>query len=138
MRSRGGRPGSSACLAAGSPPTELEAAVARSVLMCLLGRVRSGTPPSVADADSAMYQAKERGREVFHPAITHARSDKEAATIYGNVRMTAERHLGVRVAFLGSMPFPLPQDVGEILLKRLPMADADAQKRYALQTGSPQ
>lgn len=101
--------------------------------------VVAANPDTITQAYAVIKRlAKERGREGFHLAITHARSDKEAATIYGNVRMTAERHLGVRVAFLGSMPFPLPQDVGEILLKRLPMADADAQKRYALQTGSPQ
>lgn len=68
------------------------------------------------------HLAAERGRAGFHLALTMAKSDKEATTIFNNVKATAKRYLGVRVDYLGSFGLPLPADITDILLARLPLA----------------
>ena len=79
-----------------------------------------------ADAIQGAYAvikrfAAERGRDGFYLAITGAESDAAAALIYGNVKKTAQRYLGVRVDFLANLGMPLPPDLDRILLGGLPI-----------------
>lgn len=98
--------------------------------------VVSATPDAITSAYTVIKRlVKERGRNGFHLAITHARSHLEAATIYDNVRKTAQRYLKVRVDFLGSLPFPLPENLADIFLSCLPIVSSDSATRYAAKPG---
>jgi flagellar biosynthesis protein FlhG len=57
----------------------------------------------------------ERGREGFQVAITRAGSDREALSIFHNMRQTAHEHLGVRLDYLGSARVPSVDHLADAL-----------------------
>jgi flagellar biosynthesis protein FlhG len=58
---------------------------------------------------------QERGREGFQVAITRAGSDREALSIFHNMRQTAQDHLGVRLDYLGSARVPSVDHLADAL-----------------------
>lgn len=58
---------------------------------------------------------RERGREGFQVAITRAASDREALSIFHNMRQTAHEHLGVRLDYLGSARVPSVDHLADAL-----------------------
>lgn len=87
--------------------------------------VVAASPDAIRGAYAVIKRlVAERGREGFYLAITGAQTDAEAATIYGNVKRTAERYLGVRVDFLANLNLPLPRELDQILLRGLPISSS--------------
>ncbi|MBN8474830.1 hypothetical protein [Sulfuritalea sp.] len=58
---------------------------------------------------------QQRGREGFQVAITRAGSDREALSIFHNMRQTAQEHLGVRLDYLGSARVPSVDHLADAL-----------------------
>lgn len=65
--------------------------------------------------------ARERGRDGFQVVITRARSEKEAQSIFDNLRDTAHEHLGIRLGYLGGSRVPLTDHLADALQSRLPL-----------------
>lgn len=68
--------------------------------------------------------ALERGGAGFHVAITRARSEQEALSIFHNMRQTARDHLNVELDYLGSAREPATDSLADALQSRLPLAFA--------------
>lgn len=66
--------------------------------------------------------ALERGRTGFHVAITRQRNEREALSIFHNMRHTAREHLGVDLDYLGSAREPMADHLADALQSRLPLA----------------
>lgn len=64
--------------------------------------------------------AQERGRDGFQIVITRAHSKGEARAIFDNMRRVAQRHLDVKLDYLGSSSVPVAENLADALLQRLP------------------